>query len=275
MDFQTIWDIYLKFPALVIMAFAITPLITAFITSVLGNISKRFLVSNFGDNSQLIVGGVGVVVHELGHGIFALIFGHKITNINLLNFRYKASDTLGSVEREWNTDSVYQQVGNFFIGIAPYYMCSITLFVIQSVLLKNPLHSVDLSINAIQNDFFSTVKNIMSNDWAMIFHSNPFWVIICIILAIMIGSTGYDLSSSDKLNTLHGLLPYAVVLMIIGIIIELIGFAAQLTPMVWYCLLLSIVFMLKGIIYILISIIFTGIFFSINTAYAYAQEKKA
>lgn len=158
MDLQNIWDLYLKFPIFLAISFAIIPLITAILTSFIGGLSKRFLVNNFGDNSQLIVGGVGVVLHELGHGIFAVIFGHKITHIKLLDFHFKNSTTLGSVEREWDTHSVYQQIGNFFIGIAPYYICSTVLFVIQSLLIKNPFKGVDISVGAVQNDFLGTIK---------------------------------------------------------------------------------------------------------------------
>lgn len=46
--------------------------------------ANQKLVNTFGFNSQIIVGGLGIIVHELSHLIMAIIFGHHINAVSLL-----------------------------------------------------------------------------------------------------------------------------------------------------------------------------------------------
>lgn len=61
---------------------------------------------------------IGVPIHELSHAIAAFLFRHRITKIKF--FEYTAGHgRLGYVEHQWNMLSPLQNVGLFFIGIAP------------------------------------------------------------------------------------------------------------------------------------------------------------
>ena len=130
------WNSYFGFVITFVAIFTLVPYLTSLITSWLGHLSKIILVDNLGNNSQLVVGGLGVIIHELGHAIFAYLFGHKVTHVQLLNLNYRQSGALGSVDHRWNDRNVYQMLGNFFIGLAPYYMCSLALFILQKYLLN-------------------------------------------------------------------------------------------------------------------------------------------
>ena len=66
----------------------------------------------------LIIGWPGIAVHELSHALAAILFGHKISNIRLLEF-HSGSGRVGHVSHRYNPDNPYQRVGNLFIGIAP------------------------------------------------------------------------------------------------------------------------------------------------------------
>jgi len=131
-----VWNSYFGFVITFVAIFTLVPYLTSLITSWLGHLSKIILVDNLGNNSQLVVGGLGVIIHELGHAIFAYLFGHKVTHVQLLNLNYRQSGALGSVDHRWNDRNVYQMLGNFFIGLAPYYMCSLALFLLQKYLLN-------------------------------------------------------------------------------------------------------------------------------------------
>lgn len=61
---------------------------------------------------------LGTVVHELGHAIAAILFGHRIVDIKLFD-PDPESGMLGYVKHAYNPNNLYQRVGNFFIGIGP------------------------------------------------------------------------------------------------------------------------------------------------------------
>ena len=61
----------------------------------------------------VLFGWLGTPVHELGHALFALLFGHKITAIKLFSPNPTAG-TLGYISHTWNKKNLYQVMGNFF-----------------------------------------------------------------------------------------------------------------------------------------------------------------
>ena len=74
-----------------------------------------------GDTAFFIIkasGIIGTPIHELSHALMCLIFGHRITKIQIYNFK-KRSRILGFVEHVYNKRNLYNLMGNFFIGIAP------------------------------------------------------------------------------------------------------------------------------------------------------------
>lgn len=88
---------------------------------VLGLIEHKTLeyMSNvFGRVGISITAIIGTPVHEIGHLIMCILFGHKVTNVKLLNLS-KSSTSLGSVSHTFNYKNPYQRIGNFFIGIGP------------------------------------------------------------------------------------------------------------------------------------------------------------
>jgi hypothetical protein len=75
----------------------------------------------------------GVMVHELGHVFFCLLFGHKIVKVRL--FKPDRNGTLGVVEHGYNPRNPYQLVGNFFIGTGPIWFGSAVVYLLTRVLL--------------------------------------------------------------------------------------------------------------------------------------------
>jgi hypothetical protein len=76
--------------------------------------SNRWL----GGAAYLLLGWPGTLVHETGHALFCLLFGHRITGIKLFDFAPR-DGTRGHVSHTFDPANPWQQVGNFFIGIAP------------------------------------------------------------------------------------------------------------------------------------------------------------
>jgi hypothetical protein len=71
-----------------------------------------------GGAAYLLFGWLGTAVHETGHALFCLLFGHRITGLKLFDFAPR-DGTRGHVSHTFDPANPWQQSGNFFIGIAP------------------------------------------------------------------------------------------------------------------------------------------------------------
>lgn len=61
---------------------------------------------------------LGTPVHELAHVFFAKIFRHRLDRVSLFAPNQQTGQ-LGEVQHSFNRKSVYQRLGNFFIGAGP------------------------------------------------------------------------------------------------------------------------------------------------------------
>ncbi len=106
------------FAPLLVMA-----LLMNLISGILTNIGVRI----FGYHGFVYVfKWLGTSIHELGHAFFAILFGHRIKRIRL--FDPKATGgSFGFVEHTWKKGNIYQETGNFFIGIGPVLFGSAAL----------------------------------------------------------------------------------------------------------------------------------------------------
>ncbi|EOX3381154.1 hypothetical protein ACPFUC_003669 [Vibrio cholerae] len=75
----------------------------------------------------MLTAAVFVPIHELSHAIGCLIFRHKINKIVLFSPNTKTGQ-LGYVEHSWNTRSLYQNIGCFFIAVFPLITASIAVY---------------------------------------------------------------------------------------------------------------------------------------------------
>ena len=105
-------------------------------------LTARLSVRFWGRNIFLYgFGWLGCSVHELSHAFFALIFGHKIKEITL--FKPNGDGvSLGHVSHSYNKKSIYQKIGNFFIGIGPLLAAGIVLFLVILILYRSDLTKI-------------------------------------------------------------------------------------------------------------------------------------
>ncbi len=92
---------------------------------------------------------LGVVVHELGHAVFALLFGHRIRELKLFA-PDPLTGSLGYVRHAYDPENLYQQIGNFFIGIGPLILGPLAIYFSAKYLLGAEvfLPLQDLSIDS-------------------------------------------------------------------------------------------------------------------------------
>lgn len=79
---------------------------------------------------------IGTPVHELGHALLAILFRHRVHRISLFAPN-PATGNLGSVDHSFNPKSLYQRIGNFFIGAAPLFFGSAILTILLVLLVPN------------------------------------------------------------------------------------------------------------------------------------------
>jgi len=97
---------------------------------------KAFANSNLAQLDIYLTGWIGTPVHEFGHAIFCVLFGHRINEIKF--YTPNSHDgSLGLVNHSYNPKSYYQRIGNFFIGIGPVLIGSFTIYGLIYLLLPN------------------------------------------------------------------------------------------------------------------------------------------
>lgn len=83
----------------------------------------------------LLFGWLGTAVHETGHALFAMIFGHQITKFQPFSPDPKTG-VLGQVQIGYDGNSIYQQIGRFFVGIAPVLFGTAIIFAALLILFQ-------------------------------------------------------------------------------------------------------------------------------------------
>ena len=76
------------------------------------------LASRFGWKSVLWTGWLGTPIHELSHVVLCKIFRHRVEEVALFEPDLK-SGRLGYVKHTWIPGNWFEEVGTFFIGLAP------------------------------------------------------------------------------------------------------------------------------------------------------------
>lgn len=83
-------------------------------------VSGRFRLrcaETFGARFCIWATAPGVMLHEFSHALLCVVFRHKITDFAL--FSPQKNGNLGWVCHKWDRRSAWQNIGSFFIGVAP------------------------------------------------------------------------------------------------------------------------------------------------------------
>lgn len=89
---------------------------------------KRYR-THFGWRGILWTAWIGTPIHEFGHIVFAKLFRHKLEHVAIFQPN-KETGGLGHVEHSYNKRSIYQQIGNFFVGAAPLLFGGIFIYLL-------------------------------------------------------------------------------------------------------------------------------------------------
>lgn len=98
----------------------------------------RMIYQLFGKSGYWLTGFIGTTVHEFGHYIMCLVFNHTVTEVAWFRPLSGMEDgVLGYVSHSYDKGSLYQQIGNFFIGIAPMIIGTLVIIFLFRCLMPN------------------------------------------------------------------------------------------------------------------------------------------
>lgn len=140
-------------------------ILVGLLLGVLRDNSIRNFQRSFGNKSLMVTGFIGVPIHELSHAIFAVLFGHKIDDIKLLQ-KPDVNGVLGYVQHSYNQDSIYQQIGNFFIGIAPIFGGTFSIIALMKFMIPQAYNSfINILIKSLNVSVLnkSTIEGIINS----------------------------------------------------------------------------------------------------------------
>lgn len=177
----------------------------------------------------VLTGWLGTPIHELGHILFCLLFRHKINEVKL--YTPNSTDgTLGFVNHSYDTKSIYQKIGNFFIGIGPILFGTLILYIAlmflvpntkdvlstinsqSSILIKN-IHGDWSGFSLIWTSGLNTLKVLFEKSN---FSSYTFWIFLYISICI---SSHMELSPPDIKGAISGLVIIILLFLTINLII--------------------------------------------------------
>ena len=235
--------------SLFLLALVIGPLVLfTWIIHWLEAATQRRLSSRFGWNSVLWTGWLGTPVHELSHALMCLVFQHKIEDMALFQ-PDRANGRLGYVVHSYQRGNWYQEIGNFFIGIAPLLGGTAALLALLMVFFpetgQQSLFGTDPEL-----PFWSRVSQAMSGLFSGLFQpanllTPKLWLFIYLVICI---GSHMGPSADDYRGALKGGVLLAILLVATSLLVSLVGpdtadlnrtFGSLLVPVV--AVLLSVV----------------------------------
>jgi len=210
--------------------------------------SSAYIQRNLGWTGYCVLGSVGVTFHELSHLITAVIFRHKINEVRLFRpLQGRVDGTLGYVNHSWNPKSMYQKIGNFFIGTAPMFFGAGLLFIVLRVAYPSSftdvaeMGEIPSSLAFAFGDMF-TLSNLLTIWTPIVFlivificpHMHMSWAdvkgatsgAVALILAAFVFSLASAIIPSDVMEQIQGAMntfvAYYIYALVLGLIVSLI-----------------------------------------------------
>ena len=184
-----------------------------------------------GPKILLATGIIGTPIHELGHALMCIIFGHRIVEIKLFDPKSEGG-ALGYVRHSYNPRNIYHQIGNYFIGVAPIICGSGVLLLLLRFVTPDVFSAVSTDFDkifslkpALNSETFVLIGELLFGMLGKIFaisnlSSVLWWVFI--ILALMIASH-MEVSGADIKGGIGGFLILSVLLLVVDIILYFVS----------------------------------------------------
>jgi hypothetical protein len=187
-------------------------IVVGFLLGWIESVSNEWAYEAFGKAGIMLTACIGTPIHEVGHALMCLIFGHKINSIKLFDINPKNS-ALGYVNHSYNKHNLYQLSGNFFISIGPIFSGSAAILFFMYMLEPNTFKALQKYVVSAPVDS-NNIVDFIKWSWhsIMIVYTGilnsestaprSFWIFL--LLAICT-SSHIALSKADIKNAISGL----------------------------------------------------------------------
>lgn len=188
-------------------------------------------VKSAGQKMDIIfTGWIGTPVHELGHAVFCILFGHKIIELKLYSPNSE-DGTLGYVNHSYNPKSTYQKIGNFFIGVGPIIFGALVLYAAfyylvpnMSEVFANIESQSETLVKGVRGEYagilaamWGTTKATLSTLFkAHNFSDYKFWIFLYLAICV---SSHMQLSPPDIKGAKGGLISLIIFFLVINLIV--------------------------------------------------------
>jgi len=241
----------------------------------ISQLSFKSLGNSLGPKGTYLVAWLGTPIHELGHALFCLIFGHRIEDMKIFT-PDPNSGTLGYVYHTWNPKNPWHVLGNFFIGIGPVVLGCAVLFGLFYFLIPDS--------GTVWNTIITNVSNLEKGapigSYPVVFRDSAlaiikliftwdnlafwrFWVFLYLSICV---ASNIRLSWADVKGSLSGLGCIIMPFLILNLILLLAGratdnvfpYTASVLGGVYSLLILALIMVLIGfiLIYLITSIFY-------------------
>ena len=176
---------------------------------------------------------IGTPVHEIGHALMCLVFGHRISKIVLWQPRSE-DGTLGYVAHTWNGRNLFHNLGNIFIGVGPIFsgviVISLCLYYgfpgtfAAYVAGAESLVNSGAGVQAFLLEGIEIIPNLIGE---FTNESFPIWGRILLIIAMLCVSLHINLSPADIKGSLSGIPVYLGLTLVLTITSHLAGTSAM------------------------------------------------
>lgn len=133
-------------------------LAAACLMQMVSGVLRHKLAGVLGIKTWVYLTAPGVMIHELSHAFFCLVFRHRIVEMKL--FSPEEDGTLGYVNHSYNPQSLFQCCGNFFIGTGPIWGGTATLAVLSYFLLPGEMAEYNGSLGEQLGKFISGIFSV-------------------------------------------------------------------------------------------------------------------
>lgn len=117
-------------------------IIFGFLIGWLNKSSRNYIYGAFGKPALYITSFIGTPVHEFGHYIMCKLFMHRVVEVKwFIPSSVEKGGVLGYVKHSRH-NSLYQRVGDFFIGIGPLFVGSIIIIALSKLLMPNTFTTI-------------------------------------------------------------------------------------------------------------------------------------
>ena len=201
-------------------------------------LSERAFVRLVGSSKFIYVSSViGTPIHELGHAVMCLLFGHKITEMKLLLPPGHSSGTLGYVAHDYNPRNPWARLGNLFIGMGPIFS-GLGVTVLMLVLCFPAQWSAYVQGSGAMVMAQSSVGEIVSGVFSLLLSlpkafAGRWWTALLGIVVILSVSQHVTLSFADVKGSLSAMPVYLPLLAVFALVTLLCGVQGAVLSGLW------------------------------------------